>query len=43
MLFGVGVSCRVLYSVDSYLYINCSGPINSAGEERAYLSVVVYL
>ena len=25
MLFGVGVSCRVLYSIVSYLYVSCSG------------------
>ena len=34
MLFGVGVSCRILYSIVSYLYISCSGSITSVGEER---------
>ena len=24
MLFGVGVSCRILYSSVSYLYVSCS-------------------
>ena len=41
--FGVGVSCRNLYSFVVYLYVNCSGSITSVGEERASLSAVVYL
>ena len=41
--FGVDVSCRILYSVDSYLYVSCSGSITSVGEERANLSAIVYL
>ena len=28
MLFGVGVSCRILYSIVSYLYVSCSGSIS---------------
>ena len=43
MLFGVGVSCRILYSIVSHLYVNCSGSITSVGEERANLSAIVYL
>ena len=43
MLFGVGVSCRILYSIVSYLYVSCSGSITSVGEERANLSAIVYL
>ena len=43
MLFGVGVSYRILYSIVSYLYVNCSGLITSVGEERADLSAFVYL
>ena len=43
MLFGVGVSCRILYSIASYLYVGCSGPITSVGEERANLSAIGYL
>ena len=43
MFFGVGVSCRNLYSFVVYLYVNGSGSITSVGEERAYLSAVVYL
>ena len=39
----MGVSCRNLYSMDSYLYVNCSGSITSVGEERASLSAIVYL
>ena len=41
--FGVGVSCRNLYSFVVYLYANGSGSITSVGEERANLSAVVYL
>ena len=45
MLFGVGVSCRILYFIVSYLYVhvNCSGSITSVGEGRANLSAIVYL
>ena len=32
-----------LYSVVSYLYVGCSGSIISVGEERANLSIIVYL
>ena len=35
MFFGVGVSCRKLYSFVVYLYVNGSGSIASVGEERA--------
>ena len=42
-LFGVGVSCRKLYSFVVYLYVNGSGSITSVGEERANFSTVVYL
>ena len=42
-VFGVGVSCRNLYSFVVYLYANGSGSITSVGEERANLSAVVYL
>ena len=34
-VFGVGVSCRILYSFVGYLYISGIGPITSVGEERA--------
>ena len=40
-VFGVGVSCRNLYSFVVYLYVNSSGSITSVGEERANLSAVV--
>ena len=44
VFFGVGVSCRILYYIDSCLYIcNCSGSIISAGEEIANVSAIVYL
>ena len=42
-VFGVGVSCRNLYTFVVYLYVNGSGSITSVGEERASLSDVVYL
>ena len=42
-VFGVGVSCRILYSSVGYLYVSGSGSITSVGEERANLSAVVYL
>ena len=34
MLFGVGVSCHILYSLVSYLYASCSGSITLVREER---------
>ena len=37
-VFGVCVSCRILYFIVSYLYVSCSGSITSVGEERANLS-----
>ena len=41
---GVGVSCRILYSVVGYLiYVRCSGSVTSVGEGRANLSAAVYL
>ena len=43
MFYGVGVSCRILYSIVSYLYVSCSGSITSVGEERANVSAIVYL
>ena len=42
-VFGVGVSCRNLFSFVVYLYVNGSRSITSGGEERANLSAVVYL
>ena len=42
-VFGVGVSCRILYSFVVYLYVSGSESITSVGEERAYLSANVYL
>ena len=43
MFFGVGVSCRILYFIVSYLYVSCSVSITSVGEERANLSAIVLL
>ena len=42
MLFGLGVSCRILSSVIGCLYVSCSGSITLVGEERANLSAIVY-
>ena len=39
MVSGVGVSCRILYSIINYLYVSCSGSITSVGEERESLFV----
>ena len=41
--FRVCVLCRKLYSFVVYLYEDISVSITSVGEERAYLSAVVYL
>ena len=43
MLLGVGVSCRILYSIVSNLYVSCNGSFTSVGIERANLSAIVYL
>ena len=44
LMFLVGVSCRILYSIVSYLIcVSCSGSITMAGEERANLSAIDYL
>ena len=42
-VFGVGVSCRILYNFVGLLYVCGNGSITSVGEERASLSAVVYL
>ena len=42
-VFGVGVSCRILYSSVGYLYVSDSGSITSVREERANLSAIVHL
>ena len=41
-VFGVGVSCCILYSIVSYLCVICSGSNPWVEEERAYLSAIVY-
>ena len=43
MLFGVGVSCRILNSIVSYSNVSCNVSIASFGEETANLSAIVYL
>ena len=42
MFFGVGVSCRMLYSFVGYLYVNGSGSIFSVGEERPNYIILCY-
>ena len=34
MFFRVRFSCRILYSIVSYLYLSCSGSITSVWEEE---------
>ena len=43
MLFGVGVSCRILYFIVCYLHISCSGSITSVAEKIANLSAITYM
>ena len=43
MIFGVGVSCRNLYSFAVYFYVSGSGSITSVDEDRTNLCAVVYL
>ena len=38
MLFGVGVSLYILYSIVIYLYVSCSGSVTLVGEERAAIA-----
>ena len=40
-VFGVGVSCSILYSFVGYLYVSGSGSVTSVGEERANLSAII--
>ena len=41
MFIGVGVSCRISYSLVSYSYVSGSGLAASVGEERAGFSAFV--
>ena len=43
MLFGVGVSCSILYSIVMYFYVCSGGSVSSVAEERANLSAIVNL
>ena len=43
MLIGVGVPCRISYSIVCYLYVSFNGLITSVREERANFSGSVYL
>ena len=42
MFFGVGVSCRKLYSFVVYLYLNGSGSITSVGEEIELICLLLF-
>ena len=42
-VFGVAVSCHILYSFVGYLYVIASVSITSVGKERANLSAIVCL
>ena len=42
MLFGVGVSCRIWYSIVSYLYVSYSESITSVGEERELICLLSF-
>ena len=42
-VFGVGVSCRIVYSFVGYLYVSGSGSIISVGDKRANWSAIVYV
>ena len=42
MLIGVGVPCRISYSIVSYLYVSFSALNISVEEETAYFSAIVY-
>ena len=42
MLFEVVVSCRILYSIVSYLYVCCSGSITSVGKERELICMLSF-
>ena len=41
-VFGVGVSCHILYSFVVYLYVSRSVSNTSVGEESANLSAAAY-
>ena len=42
MFFGVGVSCRILYSFVGYLYVSGSGSVTSVGEERELIYLLLF-
>ena len=41
-MFGLGVSCCILYSFVAYLCVSGGGSITSVGEEGANLFAIVY-
>ena len=43
MFIGVGVSCRISYSVASHSYVSFSRLITSVGEEKANFSAIVIM
>ena len=40
-MFGVVVSCHILYSIVSYLYVSCSGSITSGDDLKTSLRLSV--
>ena len=42
MVYGVGVSCRILYSFVVYLYVSGSGSITLVGEERELICLPLF-
>ena len=42
MIFGVGVSCRNLFSFVVILYVSGSGSITSVGEERELICLLLF-
>ena len=41
-VIGVGVSCRILYSVVSHLYVSCSGSLTSVGGKESYFFLLSF-
>ena len=39
----VGISCRISYSLDSYLYVSFSGLITSVGESYRLLVIMWFI
>ena len=42
MVFEVGFSCRILYSIISHICVSCSGSITSVGEEKKLICLLSF-